>query len=171
MYILSRDRDILDDAAAAGRNTVVVIPVNCVGVMGAGLARQFKLRYPEQARYYRNLCEQGRISMKNCRSGLYYSPAYLEESRACLFPTKNHWRDRSSLPEIRLGLEELIYDIDRMGFYLVLMPAPGCGCGGLEWEGKGGVKEMMVGLFSDHEARGIDCDIYLYGPLGGGTKG
>ncbi len=118
------NRSIFDIDAEA-----IVNPVNCVGVSGAGLARQFASRYPENDRMYRQACKEGRVTPGRgliTETGLD-SPRYIVN-----FPTKRHWRDKSRLSDIRLGLRNLHRELLRRNIRSVAVPALGAGLGGLQ---------------------------------------
>ena len=109
----------------------IASPVNCVGVSGAGLAREFRLRYPENDRIYRQACRLGRLQPARALitdTGLL-SPKYIVN-----FPTKRHWRDSSRFDDIRLGLRRLRGELLRRGIRSVALPALGAGLGGLPWD-------------------------------------
>jgi len=103
-----------------------VNPVNCVGVMGAGLAKEFKARFPHNYRVYRDFCKSG-----------YLAPGkilFVPEKGKFIanFPTKVDWRDPSKLEYIQLGLAELINVLENTTVKTIAMPALGCGLGGLQ---------------------------------------
>jgi len=108
----------------------IVNAVNCVGVMGAGLARAFKNRYPLMNEQYVLKCSLGLL-----RPGvmdLYIldatKPKYIIN-----FPTKDHWKDPSHLNFINLGRYELMRMVKNWKIKSVAIPALGCGLGGLDW--------------------------------------
>lgn len=106
----------------------LVNPVNCVGVMGAGLALEFKKRFPGMFKSYVEDCESGdlRIGHLSVHIGLDY-PAVIN------FPTKNHWKHNSKIEYIEQGLDALA-DLVETGFpKSIAIPALGCGLGGLDW--------------------------------------
>ncbi len=104
----------------------LVNAVNCVGVMGKGLALAFKQRYPDNFETYRLACGAGQVQ-----------PGQLFTFRSSCwiinFPTKRHWRDPSQLEDIRSGLVALIDEVDARGIQSIAIPALGCGLGGLAW--------------------------------------
>ena len=106
---------------------VRVNPVNCVGVMGAGVARQFKERYPEMFLDYRLACRRGDV-----KPGKLHIFQVLDCTIAN-FPTKRDWRDRSRLEDVESGLVALAECLGRLGPVRVTLPALGCGLGGLVW--------------------------------------
>jgi O-acetyl-ADP-ribose deacetylase (regulator of RNase III) len=125
--ILFSKGDILADTSDA-----IVNPVNCVGVMGRGLALQFKTKFPENFKAYQCACKRnelkpGRLHVfKNTTSNR--TPTYIIN-----FPTKRHWRDQSILDDIQAGLDAIIDIIRENNIRSVAIPALGCGLGGLEW--------------------------------------
>lgn len=111
--------------------TALVNPVNCVGVMGGGLARIFADRYPEMERDYNLYCESGLLRPGMVHS--YYSN--LEEVPIILnLPTKDDWRKPSTLEYVHDGLIALATYLNRFSIDSVAVPALGCGLGGLDWE-------------------------------------
>lgn len=128
----------------------LVNPVNCVGVMGKGLALQFKKKYPAMFNKYKVMCDNNEIRSKN---------VYFVNEKDCtiiLFPTKKHWKDRSLLVDIDEGLECLAAQIDfivsRTGEASIAIPKIGCGLGGLNWENQ--VKPLInkyLGKFANDE--------------------
>lgn len=118
--------DILESDA-----NVLVNPVNCVGVAGAGLALQFKQAFPLNHKLYAQCCEDGKISPGFPLSS--YDPA--TGKHIYNFPTKRHWRDQSRLSDILAGLFQMSIDINwdaRLDY--IAMPKLGCGLGGLNWD-------------------------------------
>lgn len=99
----------------------LVNPINCVGVMGRGLAAEFRMRYPEMFKWYQEECRQGRIL-----TGFVYP----WEKKVMLFPTKNDWRYKSKYIWIEQGLMCMKEYFPYSSFAL---PRLGCGLGGLEW--------------------------------------
>lgn len=113
---------LADDAQA------LVNPVNCVGVMGAGLALQFKEAFPGMFHIYRAACWQGQV-----RPGRVF-PVATGDRWVLNFPTKRHWRGPSRLEDIETGLYHLVGVMDYLGIKSVALPALGCGLGGLDWD-------------------------------------
>ncbi|QSQ20566.1 macro domain-containing protein [Pyxidicoccus parkwayensis] len=118
----------------------LVNPVNTVGVMGKGLALQFKNAFPEVFTAYARACESGELipgRMHIVQRAA--SPAFIIH-----FPTKQHWRQPSKLEYIRDGLEDLVARIRELGMRSIAIPALGCGNGGLAWAE---VKPLIVQAF------------------------
>lgn len=122
MEIITKYENILNS-----KDDAIVNPVNCKGVMGAGLAKEIKERYPKAYSDYRILCKNERI-----RPGIV---TYTEENGKYIlaFPTKDHWKDPSKMEYIESGLESLVEVIKRLQLTSIAIPALGCGLGGLEW--------------------------------------
>lgn len=106
---------------------VIVNPVNLKGVMGKGLAKQFKDRYPKMFRIYSNACKNGSFEMSKL---MLISE---EDHRILLFPTKIDWRKPSKLEYIKEGLDKFIDNYERLNIKSIAFPKIGCGLGGLDW--------------------------------------
>ena len=110
----------------------LVNPVNCQGVMGRGLAAQFKRQYPAMFRDYARACGQGQLTTGQVHTfpvpGTGY-PRYIIN-----LPTKDHWRDPSRLAYIETGLQALQLELTRLTIRTVAIPPLGCGLGGLDWK-------------------------------------
>ena len=122
-------RFVQDDLFASG-SEALVNPVNCVGVMGKGLALQFRHRFPANYEAYREACTRrairpGRSFVFDAGAG---SPHFVVN-----FPTKRHWRDRSRIEDIAAGLDDLAAILHSRAIGSVAIPALGCGLGGLPW--------------------------------------
>ncbi|MGB3328569.1 MAG: macro domain-containing protein [Thermomicrobiales bacterium] len=111
------------DLFASGSD-VLVNPVNCVGVQGAGLARQFRERFPDLDAEYREVCRDGRLKIGG--------PVLSRDGSVLWFPTKHHWRDRSRMTDVVAGLLTFVdrFTDDPRSW---AFPALGCGLGGLDW--------------------------------------
>lgn len=124
----------------------LVNPVNCVGVMGKGLALEFKKRFPDVFQTYAEACRAGKIV-----------PGRVQVvGRVVNFPTKRHWRDKSRMLDVAEGLIDLVCELRARGAESVAIPALGCGEGGLSWMA---VKRMIVIAFENET-----CELDLYGP-------
>lgn len=109
----------------------LVNTVNTVGVMGKGVALQFKQAFPENYKAYRSACDRGEVSLGKMfvwDSGKLGRPRYVIN-----FPTKGHWRSRSRLKDIEAGLVDLVRVIGELDIQSIALPALGCGNGGLSW--------------------------------------
>lgn len=114
---------------------MLVNPVNCVGVMGAGLAGEFKHRYPKMFDHYRKACLSNEVVPGKLH--VYYDPE--KQATVINLPTKRHWRNKSELGIVDAGLTALrtylepFCNADDAKKIDVLVPALGCGRGGLDW--------------------------------------
>lgn len=115
--------DIFDSPAQT-----VVCPVNCVGVMGSGLALAFKHKCPGLYTAYREECKNGLLTVKNT---FLYKPEY-GPWVLCL-PTKDHFRDPSKMEYIQYNLENISRDYEKMGITSLAMTPIGCGLGRLDY--------------------------------------
>jgi O-acetyl-ADP-ribose deacetylase (regulator of RNase III) len=110
----------------------LVNTVNTVGVMGKGIALQFRMAFPGNYEAYKRACERGEVQpgrMFIVPTGGLTNPRLIIN-----FPTKRHWRDGSRLQDIEAGLEDLVRVIRDEGIRSVAVPPLGCGNGGLRWE-------------------------------------
>jgi O-acetyl-ADP-ribose deacetylase (regulator of RNase III) len=130
----------------------LVNPVNCRGVMGAGLAKQFRQAYPAVFEVYRRLCQARALmpgSMLVCPTG-HERPRWIVH-----FPTKDHWREPSDIADIEQGLDSLREEIADHGITSIAVPALGCGLGGLDW---GDVRPLIGAYLGDLE--GVQVLVY-----------
>jgi O-acetyl-ADP-ribose deacetylase (regulator of RNase III) len=121
-----RTGNILDADAEA-----LVNSVNCVGVMGRGIALQFKKAFPSNFKAYAAACERQEVQpgrMFVFERGRLESPRYIIN-----FPTKRHWRGASRLSDIEAGLDALAEEIRSRGIRSIAIPPLGSGLGGLDW--------------------------------------
>jgi O-acetyl-ADP-ribose deacetylase (regulator of RNase III) len=121
-----RRGDIIGEDAEALVNTV-----NCVGVMGKGVALQFKAAFPANFRAYAAACRRGEVVPGKVfvhETGQLTNPRFIIN-----FPTKRHWRDRSRIEDIEAGLRSLRQEVEARNIRSVALPALGCGLGGLNW--------------------------------------
>jgi O-acetyl-ADP-ribose deacetylase (regulator of RNase III) len=118
--------DILQAEAEALVNTV-----NCVGIMGRGIALQFRKAFPENFTAYKLLCDGGELKpgrMMVHDLGRLTNPRYIIN-----FPTKRHWKGKSRMEDIEAGLEALVEEVQARGIRSIAIPPLGCGLGGLDW--------------------------------------
>lgn len=109
----------------------LVNTVNTVGVMGKGIALQFKRAFPANFRAYRTACSRGEIRLGQVwlfDTGVLGSRRYILN-----FPTKDHWRNASRLSDIVAGLDSLVSLVNDHHIQSLAIPALGCGNGGLDW--------------------------------------
>jgi O-acetyl-ADP-ribose deacetylase (regulator of RNase III) len=110
----------------------LVNPVNCEGVSGKGLAKEFKNKYPENQKHYEWECERGIMKMGHL--GITYMGWRGFPRRIVNFPTKHRWRDKSEIEFIGTGLVTLERMIHWFRIESIAIPALGCGLGGLKWD-------------------------------------
>lgn len=130
---------------------VRVNTVNCVGVMGKGVALGFKQRYPEMFLDYKKACRAGLV-----RPGELHVWKLAENYTIVNFPTKRDWRDPSRYEDIDAGLKALQMFLKPLGRVHVTLPALGCGHGGLDWERVQRRIEVFLGE--------LDAVIWAYSP-------
>ena len=109
----------------------LVNTVNCVGFMGRGIAAQFKRVFPENFRSYEGACRRKEVvpgRMFVFSTGQLTNPRYIIN-----FPTKRHWRGKSRLEDIELGLVALVKEVQERKIGSIAVPPLGCGLGGLDW--------------------------------------
>ena len=135
--------DLLSSPAQVQVNTV-----NTVGVMGKGIALQFKNKYPQMFAAYQKACEKQQLDIG--RLYLWKSP----EKWVLMFPTKRHWRNPSKIEYVESGLKEFVDSYERLGVDSIAFPRLGCGNGGLEWSV---VKPIMEKYLSP-----LPINIYIY---------
>lgn len=140
----------------------IVNTVNCVGVMGRGLALQFKNLYPENFRAYKAVCDKGELKP----GGLFvFDRGTLEPPHTIInFATKGHWRAQSRLADIDKGLNALRQEIENSGLTSIAIPPLGCGLGGLNWDDVSPLIERALGDLSS-------VKVCVYPPAGTPTKG
>ena len=144
--------DILAEDAEAIVNTV-----NCVGVMGRGIALQFKKAFPDNFKTYAAACDRKEVlpgRMFVFETGRLANPRYIIN-----FPTKRHWRGKSRIEDIKLGLEALAQEIRTRKIHSIAVPPLGSGLGGLDWSQ---VRPMIEEALSDFH----DLNIVVYEPGG-----
>lgn len=107
----------------------LVCPVNTVGVMGAGLAKAFSIKFPGLLSDYRRACKLKLLTVE--KPWVFHA----NKDRAVLcFATKKHWKDDSDIEWIRSGLHYLSEHYQELGIKSLAMPMVGCGLGGLKWQ-------------------------------------
>ena len=144
------------------------ISVNTVGIMGKGLASRAKYQFPDVYVLYQDLCKQKKLKMGipylYKRSENFISSLMEEEFSSVtenghrwflLFPTKNHWREKSPMEGIERGLKWLVENYKELDISSIALPALGCGLGGLDWKDVG---PLMCGYLSQTD---LQSSIYL----------
>lgn len=131
----------------------IVNAVNCVGVMGKGIALEYKKRFPEMFADYKEKCTNN--------EGLLGRPyLYKRSSNPWIlnFPTKGHWKAVSHLPDIVAGLQYLQTHYKEWGITSLAIPPLGCGLGQLEWQ--------VVGPALYEHLSQLDIPVEIYAPAG-----
>lgn len=127
---------------------VLVNTVNTVGVMGKGIALEFKKRYPEMFETYKKQCDKHNLTIG--RLMLWYAPDHW----ILQFPTKEHWRNPSKLEYIEKGLMAFVRKYADYNITSIAFPKLGCGNGELNWTD---VKTVMEKYLKD-----LPIDVYIY---------
>ena len=123
------------------KTQVLINPINCVGVMGAGLAKQFKNNYPEMFSAYTRDCRAGLVVTGEVR---FYPAGHASDQVIANLPTKRHWKNPSKMEYVEDGLLDLRRQMKERGYRSVAVPALGAGLGGLEWGDVLGVIEDIL---------------------------
>ena len=131
----------------------LVNTVNCVGIMGKGIALEFKNKYPQMFKEYVRLCHDGKIV-----PGKPYYFSDIFGASVLNFPTKDDWRSPSKLSYIIDGLNWFRQNYEKLGITSIASPPLGCGNGGVTWNVVGPV---MYSLLFD-----LPIDIEIYAPYG-----
>jgi O-acetyl-ADP-ribose deacetylase (regulator of RNase III) len=129
MTIEYKNGDMFDEPTEAIVNTV-----NCVGVMGKGVALEFKRRWPENFKAYKALCDAQELAPG--RMFVFNNSDFLNAGThryLINFPTKQHWRSKSKIEYVRDGLVDFVNQVRKLGIKSVALPPLGCGNGGLDW--------------------------------------
>jgi O-acetyl-ADP-ribose deacetylase (regulator of RNase III) len=140
---------LVEDAEA------LVNTVNCVGIMGRGIALQFKNAFPENFLEYELAChhelvQPGQMFIHETRQ--LSNPRYIIN-----FPTKRHWRGKSRIEDIQTGLTSLVEDVNTRGIRSIAIPPLGSGLGGLDWSE---VRPLIVSAF----AKSPDVKVIIFEP-------
>lgn len=133
--------------------STLVNTVNCVGVMGKGIALDFKKKYPSMFDEYQKLCKDGRV-----KPGQPYLYRDLTGISIINFPTKDNWRSPSKFSYITKGLKWFRQSYRELGITSIAFPPLGCGNGGLSWDDIG--PEMYRAL------KDLPIEIEIYAPYG-----
>lgn len=137
------------------REDALVNPVNCVGAMGAGLAKQFKDEYPQMYEAYKNYCDEGKLEPGRV---LVWDLPDGPPHHIFNLATKKHWRSSSRYSYIEEGLEMLADIARHLELKSIALPLVGAGLGALSARR---VDEMIVDRFARSP---LEVVIYLYNP-------
>lgn len=133
----------------------IVNTVNCVGVMGKGIALVFKLRYPKMFPIYQDYCNRGLIEIGKL---WLYKPEDTNQPWVLNFPTKNHWKFPSEYSYIEQGLKKFVETYKEKGITSIAFPLLGTNNGGLD-------KDVVLRMMIRHlEPCDIPIEIYEYDP-------
>lgn len=144
--------DILKADAHALVNTV-----NCVGIMGRGIALQFKRAFPDNFKAYASACKAHQVQPGKM---FVYDRHPLDCPRWIInFPTKRHWKNQSRLEDLQAGLIDLLQIVKQQQIHSLAIPPLGCGLGGLNWEV---VKPLIIEAFQAVP----EIDVLLFEPVG-----
>lgn len=142
--------NLLESNAQALVNTV-----NTDGVMGKGIALQFKNQFPNNFKKYVKVCKEGSIAIGKLL--VFEEETLLNGNKLIInFPTKTSWRKPSEYSYIEMGLKNLVEIIEKYEIKSIAIPPLGAGNGGLDWNI---VKQLLQQYLED-----VDCDIYIYEP-------
>ena len=144
--------DMLKSKAQTLINTV-----NCVGVMGKGIALEFKEQFPDMYENYVQRCQRGEV-----KPGVPYLYKTLFPPQIINFPTKDHWKSISKLSDIEYGLKHLLEHYREWGVTSLAIPPLGCGNGQLEWR--------MVGPLIFRFVKDMSIPVEMYAPYGAHPK-
>jgi O-acetyl-ADP-ribose deacetylase (regulator of RNase III) len=126
----------------------LVNTVNTEGIMGKGIALQFKQAYPEMFRAYEQACKAGEVKLGKIQvydlGGLAGGPKWIIN-----FPTKGHWKSKSRISDVEEGLKDLVLTIRRLHISSIALPPLGCGNGGLNWGEVRPLIESSLAEFND----------------------
>jgi len=129
----------------------IVNTVNCVGIMGKGIALEFKNRFPDMFKDYVKRCERNEV-----RLGEPYLYKTLFGPQIVNFPTKEHWKSISKISEVQKGLDYLVKHYKQWGVTSIAIPPLGCGNGQLEWS--------VVGPLIYKLVKQMDIPVEIYAP-------
>ena len=131
--------------------------VNCVGIMGKGIAMEFKQLFPDMFEDYVKKCNHRQVKL-----GVPYLYKTLFPPQIVNFPTKDHWKSVSKISDIELGLNYLLAHYKEWGITSLAIPPLGCGNGQLEWS--------VVGPLIYRYAQQMNISIEMYAPYGTPSK-
>jgi O-acetyl-ADP-ribose deacetylase (regulator of RNase III) len=136
----------------------LVNTVNTQGIMGKGIALQFKKAWPAMFKSYEAACKRGEVTIGHMHvweTASITGPRYIIN-----FPTKRHWRARSKIADIESGLDSLTRVIRELGITSIAIPPLGCGNGGLDW------REVEPRMLRSLKPLTDTVDIRIFAPMG-----
>lgn len=152
MITFKGNGNLLDENVEALVNTV-----NCVGIMGKGIALQFKQAFPQNFKEYEKACKSNGVNIG--KMFVFSTGALFDVKHIINFPTKKHWKEKSKIEYIKKGLDDLYHIIIQNEIKSIAIPPLGCGNGGLDWKI---VKPLIVEKLSKLS----DTEIIIYEPSG-----
>lgn len=135
----------------------LVNTVNTFGVMGKGIALQFKLAFPDMFKRYASDCKQQKLQLG--QMNVYATGSVMPPSYIINFPTKAHWKSKSSISDIEAGLNDLARVICELDIKSIAVPPLGCGLGGLNWSD-------VLPLIQDKLGSLAGVRVIVYQPIG-----
>ena len=145
-----KEGDIVSQEAEALVNTV-----NCVGIMGRGIALSFREKYPENYNAYKTACQEGKVELG--KMFIFHRGTISNPKIIINFPTKYHWRENSKIEYIENGLDDLVSVLKKYDIKSVVIPPLGCGLGGLDWNV---VRPLIIEKISELK----NTDVILFKP-------
>ena len=154
----------------------LVNTVNTVGIMGKGIALQFKRAFPAMFKDYAAACKRGEVQLGTMH---VWPTQALDGPRLIInFPTKKHWKSGSKLDDVARGLDDLRRVIQREEISSIAVPPLGCGHGGLDWADVQPLIAEKLGMLADVDiqvftpvATPAAADMTTAGPLPNMTSG
>jgi O-acetyl-ADP-ribose deacetylase (regulator of RNase III) len=150
MITIKQKGNLLEEKVQAYVNTV-----NCVGIMGKGIALQFKMAFPDNYKEYKKVCDDGKMHIG--KMFITNDNNMFESKYIINFPTKTHWKAKSKLEHIEKGLNDLVKKINEFNIKSIVIPPLGCGLGGLDWNEVRSVIEQKLSHLED-------VNIIVYAP-------
>jgi len=133
----------------------IVNTVNTVGVMGKGIALAFKKAFPDNYKIYKKLCQSKEFNIGDL---LITNTGQLTPKYVINFPTKEHWRRKSKIEYVEIGMQELVKEINLKNIKSISIPPLGCGNGGLNW------KKVKPIILKNLENLANKVDVIIYEP-------
>ncbi len=147
---------IIEGNLFASERQTLVNTVNCDGVMGAGIARGFRFRYPKMFDRYVDHCRNGRLTVG--KLWLYKTPPSERRPWVLNFPTKKHWKNPSKVSYLHEGLKKFVSTYRECGIESIAFPTLGSSHGKIP-------EEVSIEIMIEHLRHvDIDVDIYRYDP-------
>ena len=147
MTIIYKTGNLFDSGAEC-----LVCTTNVVGVMGKGIALQFKQRYPEYFQLYKKACAEGGMAVG---LPIFTKNKATKDQLICSLPTKLHWQNPSQVEWIEKGLRHLANSSTAMKLKIVALTIPGTGNGGLQ-------QSTVIPLMEKY-LQPIACEFWVYG--------